>query len=82
MLRRTRLETAGGNVRDEAPVYANGWHIGDRTLKITLTTRRWPSRAGIPRAECDPVARYEYSLTDGKIDEVAELLEAVRETVG
>lgn len=32
--------------------------------------------------KCDPVARYEYSLTDNMIDEVAEPLEAVREAVG
>lgn len=37
---------------------------------------------GYPALKCDPFAHYEHSLTDEQIDEVAELLEAVRDAVG
>ncbi|ELY49102.1 mandelate racemase/muconate lactonizing enzyme family protein [Natronorubrum bangense] len=73
----------GGKVHDEIPVYANGWHIGERTPEnYAYHAKKAVEEQGYPALKCDPFAHYEYSLTDDQIDEVAELLEAVREAVG
>ncbi|QGX94873.1 mandelate racemase/muconate lactonizing enzyme family protein [Haloplanus rallus] len=72
----------GGKVRDEIPVYANGWHIGERTPENYAHHAKKAVDAGYPALKCDPFAHYEYSLTDDQLDEVADLLEAVRDAVG
>ncbi|MFC7216164.1 mandelate racemase/muconate lactonizing enzyme family protein [Saliphagus sp. GCM10025334] len=73
----------GGKVHDEIPVYANGWHIGKRTPEnYAHHAKKAVEKQGYPALKCDPFAHYEYSLTNDQIDEVAELLEAVREAVG
>ncbi|WP_312912650.1 mandelate racemase/muconate lactonizing enzyme family protein [Natronosalvus caseinilyticus] len=73
----------GGKVHDEIPVYANGWHIGERTPEnYARHAKKAVEEQGYPALKCDPFAHYEYSLTNDQIDEVAELLEAVREAVG
>ncbi|GAB3324053.1 mandelate racemase/muconate lactonizing enzyme family protein [Haloplanus salinarum] len=72
----------GGKVRDEIPVYANGWHIGERTPENYAHHAKKAIDAGYPALKCDPFAHYEYSLTDDQLDEVADLLEAVRDAVG
>ncbi|MDR9429431.1 MAG: mandelate racemase/muconate lactonizing enzyme family protein [Natronomonas sp.] len=73
----------GGKVRDEIPVYANGWHIGERTPEnYAHHAEKAVFEQEYPALKCDPFAHYEYSLTKGQIEEVAELLEAVREAVG
>jgi galactonate dehydratase len=73
----------GGKVHDEIPVYANGWHIGERTPEnYAHHAKKAVEEQGYPALKCDPFAHYEYSLSDDQIGEVAELLEAVREAVG
>lgn len=72
----------GGKVRDEIPVYANGWHIGERTPENYAHHAKKAVDAGYPALKCDPFAHYEHSLTDDQLDEVAELLGAVRDAVG
>jgi galactonate dehydratase len=73
----------GGKVRDEVPVYANGWHIGERTPEnYAYHAKKAVEEQGYPALKCDPFAHYEYSLTDDQLAEVAELLEAVRDAVG
>ncbi len=73
----------GGKVRDEIPVYANGWHIGERTPEnYARQAKKAVEEQGYPALKCDPFAHYEYSLTGEQIEEVAELLEAVRDAVG
>jgi galactonate dehydratase len=73
----------GGKVRDEIPVYANGWHIGERTPEnYAHHARRAVEEQEYPALKCDPFAHYEYSLDDDQVAEVAALLEAVREAVG
>ena len=72
----------GGKVRDEVPVYANGWHIGERTPENYAHHAKKAVEAGYPALKCDPFAHYEHSLTDDQLDEVAALLEAVRDAVG
>ncbi|GAB6862235.1 mandelate racemase/muconate lactonizing enzyme family protein [Haloplanus litoreus] len=72
----------GGKVRDEIPVYANGWHIGERTPENYAHHAAKAVEEGYPALKCDPFAHYEHSLTDDQLDEVAELLEAVRDAVG
>lgn len=73
----------GGKVRDEIPVYANGWHIGERTPEnYARHAEKAVEEQGYPTLKCDPFAHYEYSLTDDQIQEVAALLEAVRDAVG
>lgn len=63
-------------------MYANGWHIVIGPRKLRSPREEGCREQGYLVLKCDPVARYEYSLTDDKIDEGAELLEAVREAVG
>jgi galactonate dehydratase len=73
----------GGKVHDEIPVYANGWHIGERTPEnYAHHAEKAVKEQGYPALKCDPFAHHEYSLTDDQIAEVADLLEAVREAVG
>lgn len=73
----------GGKVRDEIPVYANGWHIGERTPEnYAHHAGRAVKEQGSPALKCDPFAHYEHSLTDEQLNEVAALLEAVRDAVG
>lgn len=73
----------GGKVHDEIPVYANGWHIGERTPEAYARhAERAVDEQGYPAIKCDPFAHYEHSLTDSQLDEVSELLAAVREAVG
>jgi galactonate dehydratase len=73
----------GGKVQDEIPVYANGWHIGERTPEnYAHHAEKAVEEQGYPALKCDPFAHYEHSLSDSQLDEVAELLEAVREAVG
>jgi galactonate dehydratase len=73
----------GGKVRDEIPVYANGWHIGERTPEnYAHHAKKAVEEQGYPALKCDPFAHYEHSLSDDQMDEVAELLEAVRDAVG
>jgi len=73
----------GGKVHDEIPVYANGWHIGERTPEnYAHHAEKAVEEQGYPALKCDPFAHYEYSLSDNRIDEVAELLDAVRDAVG
>jgi|AntRauTorcE11898_2_1112593.scaffolds.fasta_scaffold00068_47 galactonate dehydratase len=73
----------GGKVRDEIPVYANGWHIGERTPEnYARHAEKAVDEQGYPALKCDPFAHYEHSLSDAQLDEVAELLEAVRDAVG
>lgn len=73
----------GGKVRDEIPVYANGWHVGDRTPEsYARQAKKAVEEQEYPALKCDPFAHYEYSLTNDQIDEVAALLEAVRDAVG
>jgi galactonate dehydratase len=73
----------GGKVRDEIPVYANGWHIGERTPEnYAHHAEKAVTEQGYPALKCDPFAHYEYSLDDDQIEEVADLLAAVREAVG
>lgn len=72
----------GGKVRDEIPVYANGWHIGERTPENYAAGAKRAVEQGYPALKCDPFGHYEYSLTDGQIEEVANLLAAVRDAVG
>ena len=73
----------GGKVHDEIPVYANGWHIGERTPEnYAHHAKEAVEEQGYPALKCDPFAHYEYSLNDDQIQEVADLLEAVRDAVG
>jgi L-alanine-DL-glutamate epimerase-like enolase superfamily enzyme len=72
----------GGKVRDEIPVYANGWHIGERTPENYARHAEKAVEQGYPALKCDPFAHYEGSLTDDQLAEVADLLEAVRDAVG
>ena len=73
----------GGKVRDEIPVYANGWHIGERTPEnYAHHAKKAVEEQEYPALKCDPFAHYEYSLTNEQIQEVADLLEAVRDAVG
>ncbi|WP_101296111.1 mandelate racemase/muconate lactonizing enzyme family protein [Halegenticoccus soli] len=73
----------GGKVHDEIPVYANGWHIGERTPEnYAHHAEKAVKEQGYPALKCDPFAHYEYSLTNDQIGEVADLLEAVRDAVG
>jgi len=73
----------GGKVHDEIPVYANGWHIGERTPEnYAHHAEKAVEEQEYPALKCDPFAHYEYSLSDDQIDEVADLLEAVRDAVG
>ncbi|GAB7020871.1 mandelate racemase/muconate lactonizing enzyme family protein [Halostagnicola bangensis] len=73
----------GGKVHDEIPVYANGWHIGERTPEnYAHHAKKAVDEQGYPALKCDPFAHYEYSLTNEQLEEVAELLEAVRDAVG
>jgi len=72
----------GGKVRDEIPVYANGWHIGERTPENYAHHAKQAVEAGYPALKCDPFAHYEHSLTDDQLDEVGALLDAVRDAVG
>ena len=73
----------GGKVHDEIPVYANGWHIGERTPEnYAHHADKAVNEQEYPALKCDPFAHYEYSLTNEQIEEVAELLEAVRDAVG
>jgi galactonate dehydratase len=73
----------GGKVRDEIPVYANGWHIGERTPEnYAHHAEKAVTEQGYPALKCDPFAHYEYSLTDDQLAEVTGLLEAVRDAVG
>ncbi|CDK38568.1 Gluconate dehydratase [Halorubrum sp. DM2] len=73
----------GGKVHDEIPVYANGWHIGERTPEnYAHHAKKAVEEQEYPALKCDPFAHYEHSLTDDQIGEVAELLEAVRDAVG
>lgn len=73
----------GGKVRDEIPVYANGWHIGERTPEnYAHHAEKAVHEQGYPALKCDPFAHYEYSLSPDQLREVADLLEAVREAVG
>jgi galactonate dehydratase len=72
-----------GKVHDEIPVYANGWHIGDRTPEnYARHAEEAVNEQGYPALKCDPFAHYEHSLTDTQLDEVASLLSAVRDAVG
>ena len=72
-----------GKVQDEIPVYANGWHIGDRTPEnYARHAEEAVNEQGYPALKCDPFAHYEHSLTDTQLDEVASLLSAVRDAVG
>jgi galactonate dehydratase len=73
----------GGKIRDEIPVYANGWHIGERTPEnYAHHAEKAVKEQEYPALKCDPFAHYEYSLSNDQIEEVAELLEAVRDAVG
>jgi galactonate dehydratase len=73
----------GGKVRDEIPVYANGWHIGERTPEnYARHAKKAVEEQGYPALKCDPFAHYEYRLTDDQLEEVAALLGAVRDAVG
>jgi len=73
----------GGKVRDEIPVYANGWHIGERTPENYAShAKEAVEEQGYPALKCDPFAHYEYSLSNDQLEEVADLLEAVRDAVG
>jgi galactonate dehydratase len=72
----------GGKVRDEIPVYANGWHIGERTPENYAHHAEKAVEQGYPALKCDPFAHYGGSLTDDQLAEVADLLGAVREAVG
>ncbi len=73
----------GGKIRDEIPVYANGWHIGERTPEnYAHHAEKAVEKQEYPALKCDPFAHYEYSLSKAQIEEVAALLEAVREAVG
>ncbi|MFB6112466.1 MAG: mandelate racemase/muconate lactonizing enzyme family protein [Halodesulfurarchaeum sp.] len=73
----------GGKVRDEIPVYANGWHIGERTPEnYAHHATKAVEEQEYDALKCDPFAHYEYSLSDDQIGEVAELLEAIRDAVG
>ena len=72
-----------GKVHDEIPVYAHGWHIGDRTPEnYARHAEEAVNEQGYPALKCDPFAHYEHSLTDTQLDEVASLLSAVRDAVG
>ncbi|WP_317176103.1 mandelate racemase/muconate lactonizing enzyme family protein [Halomontanus rarus] len=73
----------GGKIHDEIPVYANGWHIGERTPEnYAHHAEKAVEEQGYPALKCDPFGHHEYSLTNEQTDEVAELLEAVRDAVG
>lgn len=73
----------GGKIHDEIPVYANGWHIGERTPEnYAHHAEKAVEEQEYPALKCDPFAHYEYSLDNDQIEEVADLLEAVREAVG
>lgn len=73
----------GGKVNEEIPVYANGWHIGERTPEnYAHHAERAVKEQEYPALKCDPFAHYEHSLNQQQIDEVAELLQAVRDAVG
>ena len=73
----------GGKVRDRIPVYANGWHIGERTPENYADHAEKAVNEQSYRAlKCDPFAHYEYSMTNQQIQEVADLLDAVRQAVG
>jgi len=73
----------GGKVRDRIPVYANGWHIGERTPEnYAHHADKAVNEQGYRALKCDPFAHHEYNLSKGDVREVADLLEAVREAVG
>jgi galactonate dehydratase len=73
----------GGKVRDEVPVYANGWHIGERTPEnYARHAKEAVEEQGYPALKCDPSAHYEHSLSDPQLAEIADLLETVRDAVG
>jgi galactonate dehydratase len=73
----------GGKIHDEIPVYANGWHIGERTPEnYAHHAEKAVDEQGYPALKCDPFAHHEHSLTDAELDEVADLLGAVRDAVG
>lgn len=73
----------GGKVRDEVPVYANGWHIGERTPEnYAEHAKNAIEEQGYGALKCDPFAHYEYSLNNQQMQEIEDLIGAVRETVG
>jgi len=83
VLRRTVWKFLGGKVRDEVPVYANGWHIGERTPEnYARHAKEAVEEQGYPALKCDPSAHYEHSLSDPQLAEIADLLETVRDAVG
>jgi len=73
----------GGKVRDEIPVYANGWHIGERTPEnYAEHAEDAIENQGYAALKCDPFAHYEYSLDNRQMQEIEDLIGAVREAIG
>ncbi len=73
----------GGKVRDEVPVYANGWHIGERTPEnYAHHAEKAIKDQGYAALKCDPFAHYEYSLDNQQMQEIEDLIGAVREAIG
>jgi len=65
------------------PCTPTAGNIGERTPEnYAHHAEKAVEEQEYPALKCDPFAHYEYSLSDDQIDEVADLLEAVRDAVG
>ncbi|MGZ8722741.1 MAG: mandelate racemase/muconate lactonizing enzyme family protein [Aeromicrobium sp.] len=72
----------GGAIRDRIPVYANGWYRGERTPEIFANLALDVTRRGHRALKFDPFGATGILATPADIDEAANLIGAVRDSLG
>lgn len=72
----------GGKVRDEVPMYANGWFPGAKTVEEFANAAKAVREKGIKAIKFDPFGKAYMHLERSEFNAAIEKLEAVRGAVG
>lgn len=76
------MDFFGGRVRDEIPMYANGWFAGAKTPEEFAEKAKFAVSLGIKALKWDPFGRAYMNLTPQEFCSAIDCIAAVREAVG